>query len=183
MVFGARSRMAAGLALLLPLSAGCAAPAEEIWQPVAPQTGYDPAVRGEVANAPPPAGWAPPEGAAPYQQGRASYYADRLAGRATATGEPYDPRAFTAAHRTLPFGTIVDVARADGRHVRVRINDRGPYARGRIIDLSYRAAAEIGLVRAGVADVVLRVIWVPAAAAARRRDRDASDDARFSAWP
>jgi rare lipoprotein A len=96
-----------------------------------------------------------------YERGRASYYSDRLAGRRTAAGERYDPGALTAAHRTLPFGAVVDVARADGRHVIVRINDRGPYAAGRIIDLSRRAAVELGIVRAGVADVVLRVLWLP----------------------
>jgi rare lipoprotein A len=136
------------------LTAGCAEPAQEGWgQPAAPM--FQPG---------PPGGYPAPPSGAPYQWGRASYYSDRLAGRRTATGEPYDPGALTAAHRTLPFGTIVDVARADGRHVTVRINDRGPYAAGRIIDLSRRAAAEIGLVRAGVADVVLRVVWVPPAA-------------------
>ena len=55
------------------------------------------------------------------------------------------------------------MARPDGRHVRVRINDRGPHARGRIIDLSRRAAAELGMVRAGTAEVVLHVLWVPPA--------------------
>jgi rare lipoprotein A len=98
---------------------------------------------------------------APFQKGRASFYSDRLAGRSTATGELYDPAALTAAHRTLPFGAVVDVARADGRHVAVRINDRGPHARGRIIDLSRRAARELGMVREGVAEVVLRVLWLP----------------------
>ena len=118
------------------------------------------------AYAPQPA-WAPPQGYSlpPQQQawqwGRASFYADRFAGRPTATGEPYDPSALTAAHRTLPLGTYVDVARADGRHVVVRINDRGPYAGGRVIDLSRRAAWELGMLREGVVEVALRVLWVP----------------------
>jgi rare lipoprotein A len=56
---------------------------------------------------------------------------------------------------------MVDVARPDGRHVTVRINDRGPHVRGRIIDLSRRAAVALGMVREGVAEVVLRVVWVP----------------------
>jgi rare lipoprotein A len=106
--------------------------------------------------------------------GRASYYSDRLAGHRTAAGERYDPSALTAAHRTLPFGTIVDVARMDGRHVTVRINDRGPFAAGRIIDLSRRAASELGIVRAGVADVVLRVVWRPPPAARLASARFAS---------
>jgi rare lipoprotein A len=142
------------------LLAGCAEPVEQGWAPV--QAPYPP-----PAVAAPPAPWgaygqAPAP--APYQSGRASYYSDRLAGRPTATGEPYDPRGYTAAHRTLPLGSVVEVSREDGRHVRVRINDRGPYAHGRIIDLSRQAAAELGMVRAGVAEVVLRVVWVPARA-------------------
>jgi rare lipoprotein A len=64
----------------------------------------------------------------------------------------------TAAHRTLPFGTIVEVARDDGRKVIVRINDRGPFRSGRIIDLSRRAAEELGMIRAGVVSVAVRVV-------------------------
>jgi rare lipoprotein A len=95
------------------------------------------------------------------EEGKASYYSDKLAGRPTAHGEAYDPRAFTAAHRTLPFGTMVYVARPDGRHVTVRINDRGPFKRGRVIDLSRRAAEQIGLVKEGVGEVSLRVVSLP----------------------
>ncbi|XXX81961.1 septal ring lytic transglycosylase RlpA family protein [Sorangium sp. So ce134] len=98
----------------------------------------------------------------PIQRGRATYYADKFKGRATASGEPYNPRALTAAHRTLPFGALVDVVRRDGRRVRVRINDRGPFKRGRIIDLSRRAAERIGLIQDGVTDVTLELIWKPA---------------------
>lgn len=134
------------------LLAGCV----ESEPPFPPAAPYPYAPPGQWA---PQAGWAPP----PYQWGRASFYTDRLAGRPTATGEPYDPGAFTAAHRTLPLGSVVDVARMDGRHVRVRINDRGPYVDGRVINLSRRAATEIGMVRDGVVDVVVRVLWVPPA--------------------
>jgi len=148
----------AGLGLAALLVAGCAAPVEQGWPPPA----YYPPPPAQEWTAPFPAPEGPVEGT-PFEQGRASFYSDRLAGRSTATGEPYDPRAFTAAHRTLPFGAVVDVARPDGRHVRVRINDRGPHARGRIIDLSRRAAAELGMVRAGTAEVVLHVLWVPPA--------------------
>ncbi|XXU60585.1 septal ring lytic transglycosylase RlpA family protein [Sorangium sp. So ce1078] len=98
----------------------------------------------------------------PIQRGRATYYADKFKGRATASGEPYNPRALTAAHRTLPFGALVDVVRRDGRRVRVRINDRGPFKRGRIIDLSRKAAERIGLIKDGVTDVTLELIWKPA---------------------
>ncbi len=98
------------------------------------------------------------------QAGVASYYADSLAGHPTASGEPYDPSEFTAAHRTLPFGTVVEVARSDGRSVLVRINDRGPFGKKkRIIDLSRAAAQAIGLDRSGIATVTLRVVSVPKA--------------------
>ncbi len=80
------------------------------------------------------------------EEGLASYYADRYHGRQTASGERFDQQAMTAAHRSLPFGTRVRVTRLDnGRETVVRINDRGPYSRGRIIDLSRRAARELGM--------------------------------------
>ena len=88
--------------------------------------------------------------------GGASYYADSLAGNATASGEPYKPSAMTAAHKTLPLGTSVRVVRTDGGgEVVVRINDRGPFTPGRVIDLSRKAAERIDLVTAGVAEVCL----------------------------
>jgi len=94
-----------------------------------------------------------------YQTGRASWYGAELAGRPTASGEPFRPGLRTAAHPTLPFGTVVKVTRPDtGRHVRVVINDRGPYAHGRVIDLSRAAAEAPGLVRAGVGEVELYVL-------------------------
>jgi len=108
---------------------------------------------------PPPLMPAPPPYLTPFQGGKATYYHDSLAGNPTASGERYDPRAMTAAHRSLPFGSIVDVVRRDGRWVRVRINDRGPYGRGRIIDLSRSAAAQVGVDRAGIADVTLYVVY------------------------
>jgi rare lipoprotein A len=98
-------------------------------------------------------------GAPPYAQvGLATYYARSLEGRRTANGERYDPKLLTAAHRTLPFGTRAMVRRKDGRSVVVRINDRGPFGRGRVIDLSERAAAAIGLLRDGIAEVEIRVL-------------------------
>lgn len=92
--------------------------------------------------------------------GSATYYSNSLAGRKTASGEVYDPKALTAAHRTLPFGQKVRVVRAEsGEAVVVRINDRGPFAgRGRIIDLSYAAAEQLNMVRAGVVDVRVEVL-------------------------
>jgi rare lipoprotein A len=95
------------------------------------------------------------------ERGGASYYSDRLAGRPTASGEPYEPAAYTAAHRTLPFGTVVEVVRSDGRRVEVKINDRGPHRRGRIIDLSRRAAESLGMIRDGVVEVTVRVLRMP----------------------
>lgn len=99
------------------------------------------------------------------QQGYASYYSDRLAGRSTASGEPYDPAQLTAAHRTLPFGTRVAVQRIDtGARVEVRINDRGPFAGAqRVIDLSRAAAEVISMIRAGVVAVTVEVLSTPAA--------------------
>lgn len=86
--------------------------------------------------------------------GLASYYADRFHGRQTANGERYDRQALTAAHRHLPFGTRVSVTRLDdGRAVTVRINDRGPFVHGRIIDLSHAAAQKLGMLRLGVVKV------------------------------
>ena len=88
------------------------------------------------------------------QDGFASYYGASFAGRRTASGERFDPQAFTAAHRDLPFGTKMRVTNLDnGRTVIVRINDRGPYAHGRIVDVSWAAARELGMLRSGVARV------------------------------
>ena len=90
--------------------------------------------------------------------GMASWYGPGFHGRRTASGERFNTHAFTAAHRTLPFGTRVRVVnRRNGRSVVVRINDRGPFVRGRIIDLSKSAARTIGL--NGVAPVVLQVAF------------------------
>ena len=96
-----------------------------------------------------------------YQRGEASYYHDGLAGNRTAGGEIYDPSQLTAAHRKLPFGTVIDVVRDDGRWVRVRVNDRGPFIRGRVVDVSRRAAEHIGLIRPGVAGVTIYVVSQP----------------------
>lgn len=93
------------------------------------------------------------------RQGIASYYADKFHGRKTASGEKYNKNALTAAHRKLPFGTRVKVTNlSNGKSVVVRINDRGPHVRGRIIDLSIAAARRIGLVKAGTAKVRLDIL-------------------------
>ncbi|HJT18552.1 MAG TPA: septal ring lytic transglycosylase RlpA family protein [Thermoanaerobaculia bacterium] len=91
--------------------------------------------------------------------GVASWYGQEFAGRTTANGEIFDPMLFTAAHRTLPFGTVCDVFNPKtGQSVRVRINDRGPYIGGRMIDLSYAAAQQIGLVDPGSGEVDVTVV-------------------------
>ena len=90
---------------------------------------------------------------------RASWYGSRFHGRPTASGELYDQNVFTAAHRTLPFGTLVLVSNpATEKSVVVRINDRGPFVKGRIIDLSLAAARAIGMEESGVADIQMTVI-------------------------
>jgi rare lipoprotein A len=138
------------LVLAAPLLTGCSSGA----------TGSKtPASHGGAAKP----GAAPSSGAAQgEQQGLASYYADSLAGHPTASGEPYDPAELTAAHRTLPLGTRIRVTRDDGRSVVVRVNDRGPFgSKKRIVDLSRHAAETLGMVRAGVVPVTVRVLGKP----------------------
>ncbi|GAB4213076.1 MAG: hypothetical protein OHK0013_36580 [Sandaracinaceae bacterium] len=96
-------------------------------------------------------------------EGRASFYADSLAGRPTASGEPYDPGARTAASRTLPFGTVLRVIRMDtGASVIVRVNDRGPFGdRRRVLDLSRAAAEALDMVRRGVVEVQVEILERP----------------------
>lgn len=93
------------------------------------------------------------------QTGVASWYGAEFHGRGTASGEVFDQNSLTAAHRTLPFGTVVLVTNDDnGRQVLVRINDRGPWTKGRIIDLSQAAAEEIGLTAYGIVRVTIELI-------------------------
>lgn len=117
----------------------------------------------------------------PETQGRASYYADKFVGRTTANGEIYDPKAMTAAHRSLPFGTRVRVTRVDvpaQPAIVVQINDRGPFKKGRIIDLSKTAARRLRMIRAGIAEVTLEVVSYPEGAKASSSDSSASDSSR-----
>jgi len=89
----------------------------------------------------------------------ASWYGNPFHGRRTANGERYDMHQLTAAHKTLPFGTVVEVHNLDnGRRVRVRINDRGPFVRGRIIDLSQAAARKLDMIGPGTAHVELLLV-------------------------
>jgi len=100
-----------------------------------------------------------PVSAGKTERGIASWYGEPYHGRQTASGEIYDMHRLTAAHRTLPFGTVVRVTRRDtGDTVEVRINDRGPFIEGRIIDLSYAAARRIGLDVDGIAPVEVKIL-------------------------
>lgn len=99
------------------------------------------------------------------QEGEASYYANSLAGGTTASGEPYRPDSLTAAHRHLPLGTTVLVVNpANQREVTLTVNDRGPHHDGRIIDLSRRAAEDLDIIDAGVAQVIVKASLDPAVA-------------------
>lgn len=93
------------------------------------------------------------------KMGTASYYGKHLHGRHTYSGEPFDNSSFTAAHKTLPFGTMVKVTNIkNNKSVVVRINDRGRFKRGRVIDLTYAAAQELDMIRDGVVGVELEVL-------------------------
>lgn len=121
---------------ILFLSAGCAAGPGEI--PVTGPTGEESAHHAHA--------WR--------QVGLASYYGSEFHGSATATGHAYDERELTAAHRSLPFGTRVRVTNIEsGKSVIVTITDRGPFVHGRIIDVSWKAARELGFLRSGLAKV------------------------------
>ena len=134
-------RRALSAVLLLAFSAACASS-----HPAAPSSHPSPAGRE-------PSGWS--------EEGLASWYGgdDGFEGKPTASGEIYDSSRLTAAHRDLPLGTVVDVTNTDnGQTVRVRINDRGPFVKGRIIDLSREAARRIAVIGPGVAPVRVAVV-------------------------
>jgi rare lipoprotein A len=138
-------RLAAALTLVALAAAGCA-PARRQPPTAAP------------APTPPAARALPPEPHGVWT-GTASWYGEAHHGKKTASGEPFDMHALTAAHRTLPFGTRVLVTNlANGRAIQVRINDRGPAVADRIIDLSYGAARALGAVGAGVFRVRLAIL-------------------------
>ena len=125
-----RPDRAAGLALLLAAVSGCATAHRKV--PEEPRS----------------------EAAPKVEVGLASYYGKHLQGRKTASGTPYDGDAMTCAHRVAPFGTRLRVTDLDsGRSIVVTVNDRGPYAKGRIIDLSLAAARKLGIMKRGVAKV------------------------------
>jgi rare lipoprotein A len=96
------------------------------------------------------------------EKGEASWYGGKFQGRQTANGEKFDTNMLTAAHKTLPFNTIVEVKNLENNKiVHVRINDRGPFVEGRIIDLSRAAASKLDMVGAGVSKVEVRIIEDP----------------------
>lgn len=137
-----RKRVGWVLALGATLQAGCAA---------AP----------EARATPEPAPAAAPE-AGPAQHGLASYYASRFRNRRTASGVPFDPSSDTAAHRSLPLGSLARVTNlANGRSATVTIRDRGPHTPGRILDVSPRIADELSMRQAGVARVMVEPLYLP----------------------
>jgi len=94
------------------------------------------------------------------QIGKGSWYGKKFQGKLTASGERYNMYDFTAAHRTFPFNSMVKVTNLkNGRSVIVRVNDRGPYHGGRIIDLSYLAAKKLGYVKKGVAKLKIKLLY------------------------
>lgn len=162
-----RSALIAGGLGLAPLAASTAATPSESALPLEAS-----AATAEIAASPElvplaPAPVAAPadslpqeaEAGTPMGSGSASFYASRFHGRRTASGEAFDNGAMTAAHRSLPFGSLVRVTNtANGRSVVVRINDRGPFTRGRLIDVSRAAAEELGIVARGHGTVELELI-------------------------
>ena len=149
------SATVAALALALAVSA-------QAQTPVAPgaSAAPAPAVAPAPAAAPTPAtAPAPAAAASAGMDGLAAYYSNRLDGRRTASGQVFDQSKLTAAHPTLPFGTMVKVTNTkNGRSVVVRINDRGPTQPGRVIDVSRAAASKLGMLRAGLVPVKLEVV-------------------------
>ncbi|HEX6203843.1 MAG TPA: septal ring lytic transglycosylase RlpA family protein [Thermoanaerobaculia bacterium] len=106
-----------------------------------------------------PADHRPPAADRQIRGGEASYYHDSLAGNPTASGKPYRPTALTAAHQTLPLGSKVRVTSEEtGRSVVVEVNDRGPFAKDRVIDLSRAAAKQLGMIHRGHAEVRLELV-------------------------
>lgn len=99
------------------------------------------------------------DGAKQVGSGMASYYGNEFAGKRTASGERFDPHGLTAAHRTLAFGSKVRVTNlSNGKDVIVRVNDRGPWGRGRVIDISLGAAKKIGMHKSGTAKVSIHLL-------------------------
>jgi rare lipoprotein A len=137
------SGLGTALVLALMMVAACGPAAKPAHEPARP-------AKAAKATQPAPAS---------EQHGLATWYGGKWHGRKTANGERYDKRSMTAAHRTLKFGTRVRVTnKKNGRSVVLRINNRGPYGKGRIIDVSEAAAEKLGMIDAGVVPVVVEVV-------------------------
>lgn len=120
------------------------------------------ALGAALGIAAPPADAKGPQAAGPIQHGQASYYHSRFNGRRMANGQRFDPRADIAAHKTLPLGTVVQVTNLEnGRSAVVRVTDRGPYVRGRIIDLTPRVAERLDMKEEGVVRVAVTPLRRP----------------------
>jgi rare lipoprotein A len=138
-----------------------------------------PAPAPVVAPPPPPPAPPPRTSAQPSRTVRTSYQGAQAAGRPTASGEPYDPDELTAASKIFPIGSILLVTNpANGKSVRVRVNDRGPHVRGRSLDLSKRAAEELGITEKGVAR--LKVKRIDSESAKRESTKSTLDSASAS---
>ena len=162
------------LVAAISLLAGCATrspsfpsspPDSQAW-PASQRPASPPASSSSPPSAPsdlpdsPAAGQSLPDGRdfREIERGQASWYGPRFHGRRTANGERYDQHAMTAAHKTLPFGSLVRVrSLVTGKEIEVRINDRGPFTRGRVIDVSRAAAEALGMLGLGVKKVQLLV--------------------------
>jgi rare lipoprotein A len=164
-IFSKRPRCLFVMCLGLLLSQGCAmlqrpfgAPTETTTQPAAPETsvGVQPPARQEPAK--PPIKKTPPAQTKLPQTGEASWYGAQHHGKKTASGDTFDQAKFTAAHRSLPFGSKIKVTNvANGKSVEVEINDRGPFTDNRIIDLSHAAAKALGMTQSGTTTVRLEL--------------------------
>jgi rare lipoprotein A len=168
---GGGVRRCVALALLAGLGACTTLPAPRflslppVISPAQPAPAFKPAIPAEQAGAPADAAVLADDkyqltgdAARELERGQASWYGPRFHGRRTASGERHDMYALTAAHKTLPFGTLVRVRSVmTGREVEVRINDRGPFVKGRVIDVSKAAAQALGMMEDGVKDVLLLV--------------------------
>ena len=145
-------------------------PAATKERPVAKDRGRSAVVGSTSPSAPAPSRAAPPPAAHPldptqidiqkaYQVGIASYYGKKFHGRQTANGEVFNMYKLTAAHRVLPLGTRIKVTNLEnGRWVEVKVNDRGPFVEGRVLDLSFAAALELEMVNAGTARVMIEIV-------------------------
>jgi len=145
---------------VLPASAATPSPSVAIREVGVPSSGEEPFLRNPPVP-PSPQGQLQIATTRPGKviNGQASWYGPGFYGNLTANGEVFRPGAFTAAHRTLPFGTRVRVTNLDnGRSTVVRINDRGPFHGGRILDLAHGAAGELGVTASGLAQVRLEVL-------------------------